>query len=200
MSQAPSAPEVTEKAFDEFHLYSLPLPTTLHDGETKQVEFVSAASVPAHTFYVYDASQPFTPGGSPIVDQGYGQTGVTTVANYLEFSTGDDGGLGAALPAGDVRVYQQDTDGSALLIGENSIDHTPKDEWVKLRLSYAFDLKVQRRTLAERVNKDRHEYDMVGCRDELGDVRDEKAIRSEWRFVKRPVDLVTHGLGGAGHI
>ncbi len=137
---AQSAPAVEQRNFNEYKLYEISRPVTVGANETKQVEFVSAASVPADTFYVYDASQPYYPGGSPIVDQTYGQTGITTVSNYLEFSTGDDGGLGAALPAGDVRVYQQDVDGSALLIGENSIDHTPKGENVQLFLGNAFDL------------------------------------------------------------
>jgi len=65
---------------------------------------------------------------------------VTDVQNWLEFSTGEDKGLGADLPAGRIRVYQEDTDGAALLIGENQIDHTPKGEDVKLYLGNAFDL------------------------------------------------------------
>ncbi|MEP7290536.1 MAG: DUF4139 domain-containing protein, partial [Chloroflexota bacterium] len=60
-------------------------------------------------------------------------------------STDEDGGVGAALPAGRVRVYQQDIDGSALLIGENTIDHTPKGEDVQLFLGNAFDLVGERR-------------------------------------------------------
>src|SRR5262249_4024544 len=62
------------------------------------------------------------------------------VQNWLEFSTGEDKGLGADLPAGRVRVYQEDADGAALLIGENTIDHTPKGEDVRLYLGNAFDL------------------------------------------------------------
>jgi len=72
-----------------------PSPTT----RPKQVEFVSGADVPAHTFFVYDASTPFYGYGSPITDQYYGQSGITDVQNWLEFSTGEDKGLGADLPA-----------------------------------------------------------------------------------------------------
>ena len=125
-------PSVEQRDFNEYKLYEIARPVTVGENETKQVEFVTAASVPAHTFFVYDGSQPYYGDGSPITDQYYGQTGITDVQNYLEFNTGDDGGLGAALPAGRVRVYQQDVDGSALLIGENSIDHTPKGEDVQL--------------------------------------------------------------------
>ncbi len=139
MRAGAAAPQVDQRDISEYKLYEITRPVTVGANETKQVEFVTGADVPAHTFFVYDASQPYY-GGSPVTDQYYGQTGVTDVGNYLEFSTGEDGGLGAALPAGRVRVYQQDTDGSALLIGENTIDHTPKGENVRLYLGNAFDL------------------------------------------------------------
>ncbi|MEL6272734.1 MAG: hypothetical protein AAFR22_23205, partial [Chloroflexota bacterium] len=64
--------------------------------------------------------------------------------NYLEFSTGEENGLGADLPAGRVRVYQEDVDGAALLIGENRIDHTPEGEDISIFLGNAFDLVGER--------------------------------------------------------
>ncbi len=137
---APAAPPVEQRNFSEYKLYQITRPVTVGANETKQVEFVTAANVAAHTFYVYDASQPYYAGGSPITDQYYGQTGITAVQNYLTFNTGEASGLGVPLPAGNIRVYQQDVDGSALLIGENSIDHTPKGEDVQLLLGSAFDL------------------------------------------------------------
>jgi hypothetical protein len=141
----PSAtPQVSQRNFSEYKLYEIARLVTVGSNETKQVEFVSGADIPATTFYVYDASQPYYFGGSPVIDQYYGQTGITNVQNYLEFSTDEDGGVGAALPAGRVRVYQQDIDGSALLIGENSIDHTPEGEDVQLFLGNAFDLVGER--------------------------------------------------------
>ncbi|MCC6804739.1 MAG: DUF4139 domain-containing protein [Anaerolineae bacterium] len=146
MAAAPA--QVEQRDISEYKLYEIQRPVTVGANETKQVEFVTAANVPAHTFFVYDSSQPYYVYGGPLIDQYYGQSGVTDVQNYLEFNTGDDGGLGAALPAGRVRVYQQDVDGAALLIGENSIDHTAKGEDVRLYLGNAFDL------VGERVQKD----------------------------------------------
>jgi len=140
VAEAAAPPAVQQRDFSEYKLYEISRPVTVGANETKQVEFVSAAHIKAQTFFVYDASQPYYPGGSPITDQYYGQNGVTTVANYLSFNTGEESGLGVPLPAGNIRVYQQDTDGSALLIGENSIDHTPKGEDVQLLLGNAFDL------------------------------------------------------------
>lgn len=144
MAAPTASPQVSQRNFSEYKLYEIARLVTVGSNETKQVEFVSGADIPATTYYVYDASQPYYYGGSPVIDQYYGQTGITNVQNYLEFSTDEDGGVGAALPAGRVRVYQQDIDGSALLIGENSIDHTPEGEDVSLFLGNAFDLVGER--------------------------------------------------------
>ncbi|MBZ0276054.1 MAG: DUF4139 domain-containing protein, partial [Anaerolineae bacterium] len=140
----PNEPQVQQRNFFEYQLYEINRPVTVADNETKQVEFVTAAGVPAHTFYVYDGSGPFYGYYSPITDPGYGLTGITDVQNWLEFSTGEENGLGADLPAGRIRVYQEDVDGSALLIGENQIDHTPKGEDVRIYLGNAFDLVGER--------------------------------------------------------
>jgi hypothetical protein len=140
---APTA-GATQREFFEYQLYEINRRVTVGNNETKQVEFVSGAGVPSNTFFVYDGSLPFYGYGSPIFDQAYGQTGITDVQNYLEFSTDEDGGLGADLPAGRVRVYQADVDGAALLIGENQIDHTPQGEDVTLYLGNAFDLVGER--------------------------------------------------------
>lgn len=134
------AANVEQRNFNEYKLYEIQRPVTVADNETKQVEFVSAADVPANTFFVYNGGSPFYGYYGPITDQYYGQTGLTDVQNWLEFSTGEENGLDAALPAGRIRVYQEDIDGSALLIGENTIDHTPKGEDVKIFLGNAFDL------------------------------------------------------------
>jgi hypothetical protein len=135
---------VEQREFFEYKLYEVQRAVTIGNNETKQVEFVSSTGVPANTFYVYDSSYPFYGYGSPVRDQYYGITSVTTVGSYLEFSTGEENGVNADLPAGRVRVYQQDTDGAALLIGENTIHHTPKGEDLQLYLGNAFDLVGER--------------------------------------------------------
>lgn len=141
---APAPAGVAQREFFEYQLYEVQRPVTVGSNETKQVEFVTGANVPAITYYVYSSSQPYYNYGYAITDQYYGQMGITDVQNYLEFTTGEENGLGADLPAGRVRVYQEDVDGAALLIGENYIDHTPEGEDVSLYLGNAFDLVGER--------------------------------------------------------
>ncbi|MEL6405246.1 MAG: hypothetical protein AAFR81_12825 [Chloroflexota bacterium] len=141
---AESEARVEQREFFEYQLYEIARNVTVGNNETKQVEFVNGASVPATTFFVYDASQRFFGYSGLYTDQFYGQTGITDVQNFLEFSTAEQGGLGADLPAGRIRVYQEDTDGAALLIGENRIDHTPEGESVQIYLGNAFDLVGER--------------------------------------------------------
>ncbi len=136
--------QVEQRDFSEYKLYEVARPVTVADNETKQVEFVSATGVSASTFFVYNGGSPFYGYYGPVTDQYYGQSGITDVQNWLEFSTGEESGLDAALPAGRVRVYQEDIDGAALLIGENQIDHTAKGETIELYLGNAFDLVGER--------------------------------------------------------
>ena len=135
----------TQREFFEYQLYELNRRVTLGNNETKQVEFVTGAGIPASTYFVYRGAYPFGGYYGPISDQYYGDYGITTVENWLEFTTDADGGLGADLPAGRVRVYQQDIDGAALLIGENRISHPPEGEDVRFYLGNAFDLVGERR-------------------------------------------------------
>lgn len=135
---------VEQREFAEYQLYEVARPVTIGNNETKQVEFVTGTNVAAETFFVYDSSQPFYRYGYALTDQYYGQTGITDVQIYLTFNTGAESGLDADLPAGRIRVYQEDIDGAALLIGENSIDHTPNGEEVEIYLGNAFDLVGER--------------------------------------------------------
>jgi hypothetical protein len=143
MAQTAEA-NVAQREFFEYQLYEISRSVSIGNNETKQVEFVTGANVPASTFFVYDGSYPFYGYGGFNSDQFYGQMGITDVQNFLEFSTDEDGGLGADMPAGRIRVYQEDADGAALLIGENYVDHTPEGEEVEIYLGNAFDLVGER--------------------------------------------------------
>lgn len=156
---AEMAPPVTEKAFDEFHLYSLANPTTLRDRETKQVEFVRAAGVKMERIYVYDGAQlgGWQVGTGYGADPGYGVESGKKVAVYREFKNSKDNGLGIALPKGRVRFYTQDAaDRSLQFVGENTLDHTPKDELVRLYTGDSFDLVGERKRTDFSVNQANH--------------------------------------------
>jgi hypothetical protein len=127
---------VTEKSFDEFHLYTLGNPATLRDKETKQVEFVRAAGVKAERVYVFEGTQQ------------YNRRGVATpgkVQVYREFKNSEANKLGIALPKGKVRFYSQDGDRQLEFVGENQIDHTPKDEVIRVLTGNSFDLVGEHR-------------------------------------------------------
>jgi hypothetical protein len=138
-----SETRLTEKTFAEYHSYELNRKTSLIDHATKQIELLDIAGIPVTRHYVVPRNE-------------------ARVAALLGFRNNDKTAkdLGIPLPKGPVRVFQKDGDGAFEFVGEDAIDHTPKDEWIKVRLNYAFDLKIQRKTLAERVNKDRRELDI----------------------------------------
>jgi hypothetical protein len=142
-----TAEAVAQREFFEYHLYQVPRPVTVRDQETKQIEFVRAPSVAAEKFFVYDGLQCqayawyCASSSYPQTDPSYGVASNPKVMVMVEFDTDD---VDADLPAGRVRVYQQDIDGAALLIGEDAIDHTPKGETVRLYVGDAFDIVGER--------------------------------------------------------
>jgi len=158
---AAGGPAVTERAFEEYHLYTLERPTTVLDREVKQVEFVRATNVPAERIYVYDGFK---------VDpryRGWDYYNIRTRPEYgtvsnpkvwvmLEFQNSEKSHLGMPLPRGKVKVYRRDVDGRNEFIGEDQIDHTPKDETVRLYTGNAFDLVGERRQTGFRLDESRH--------------------------------------------
>ena len=138
------APAVSEKAFDEFHLYSIARPTTLHDHETKQVEFVHAEKMYAPTIYVYDGAEGYRFYGLNY-NQGYGQSDNKKIIVQREFKNAETNQLGIALPAGKLRFYRRDDDGQLQFVGENTIDHTPRNETVRITTGNSFDLVGERK-------------------------------------------------------
>ena len=170
-------PAVTEKAFSEFHLYTISRPTTLRDHETKQVEFVRAQGVSAPRIYVYDGATPSY--GVFNFYRGAGEYGIPTnkkVWVLREFKNAEANHLGMPLPKGRLRFYQQDEDGQLEFIGENEIDHTPKDETVRVYVGNSFDLAGERR---------RTEYHV----DEPNDTLDEAFEIKLRNHKKEPVEI-----------
>jgi hypothetical protein len=157
------APVVREKSFDEFHLYSLARPATLHDQETKQVEFVRSTGIHALRLYVYDGAQVQQYGYYNLEqirqDQSYGTISNPKVWVMEEFKNADLNHLGLPLPKGKLRFYRRDTDGHLEFVGENLIDHTPKDETIRVFTGNAFDVVGERKRINIRVDSARNWMD-----------------------------------------
>jgi hypothetical protein len=144
---ADSAAGFEEKAFFEYHLYTLGRPATIPNNSTKQLElFGQATRVPAKKRLVYYGADFGGYYGGPMTDREFGPSSNTKVDVWLSFRNDKTSGMGMPLPAGRIRVSQQDkADGSLEFIGEDKIDHTPKDEDVRVKLGTAFDVVGERR-------------------------------------------------------
>ena len=141
-------PQVTEKTFEDYHLYSLPQPTTLRDRETKQVEFLRASGIQSKRLYIYDGM---------VIDRNFGSyQDLRQVQQYgtqsnphvwvmREFANSKANHLGVPLPQGRVRFYRRDQDGQMEFTGENQIEHTPENETVRVYTGNAFDIAGERR-------------------------------------------------------
>jgi hypothetical protein len=137
---AAPAPErdFRSEGFFEYHLYSLDGRTTIKDSQTKQLTLLSGADIPVDKRFIYNGAAGYfrSQYGTPISNQ--------KVGVYLDIKNAKDKGLGMPLPKGRVRVYKADTSGSQQLIGEDWIDHTPKDERVRIKMGEAFDVVGER--------------------------------------------------------
>ena len=137
-----------ERAFDEFHLYTLPRPVRVRNNEMKQVEFLRAPGVKGSRYYVYNPLVGFGYyGGGINTDPDYGITAERKVGVRIEISNSETNGLGVPLPKGRMRLYRTDVDGRREFTGENQLDHLPKNELLKLDMGSAFDLVGERKRM-----------------------------------------------------
>ncbi|PKM92910.1 MAG: hypothetical protein CVU80_00940, partial [Elusimicrobia bacterium HGW-Elusimicrobia-4] len=139
-------PQFEEKSFFEYHLYTLQRRTSVRDNETKQIEFVSGTNVPIRKLYIYDAAAQKFYGYNQWsrADRNYGVQSNKKVYVMLDFKNSKENNLGIPLPKGKMRVYKEDSDKSLEFIGEDFIEHTPKDENVRIYLGDAFDIVGER--------------------------------------------------------
>ena len=134
---APASEMAREEVFD-YHLYSLGRSTSIRDNQTKQVALLSATNVPVRKEYLLAGETWYYQ--SQASDQGSKQK----IAVYLEFENAG-GDLGKPLPKGVVRVYKKDSKGNAIFIGEDAVDHTAKNDKVRLKMGNAFDVSAIRK-------------------------------------------------------
>jgi hypothetical protein len=138
---APAPSSVTQEALFEYHLYTLNRPTTLADNQTKQVALLNAAAVPVKKELLLNGSDYYYRSSVGEIGQKM-KTGV-----FVEFVNRESAHLGQPLPKGVVRVYKRDRAGNAQFVGEDRIDHTPKNEKVRLHLGDAFDVTADKKQI-----------------------------------------------------
>lgn len=184
MAEAAAPP--AEEALAEYHLYTLPRATDVQNNQTKQVALLTAPGVPV-TRELVVRGQP-VPYGAETVDGWVKQP----VESRLSF-VNQDGGLGVPLPAGVVRVYAQDSRGSAQFVGEDRIDHTPKGETLHLKLGESFDVTARRKQTSFRKLSGTGAYDYAyeagyelqikSAKPELVEVKVLESIPADWRML-----------------
>lgn len=147
MAGSAPAPEFQEKSFFEYHLYTLNTPATIPDNSTKQLELIKkAVNVPVEKLLIYNGTEGYNyyPGSNNI-DRYFGQSSPKKIAVFLKLQNKEANGLGVPMPAGRIRVNQRDSDDSLEFIGEDVIDHTPRNEDILIKLGEAFDVVGERK-------------------------------------------------------
>lgn len=128
----------TEQGLLEYHLYTLPRTTTIAENQTKQVALLSAQQIPARKELVLNGAEYYYQGQYREIEK------KQKVQVFVTFENRDAAKLGIPLPKGVMRVYKKDLDGTAQFVGEDQIDHTPKNDTVRLKLGNAFDVTADR--------------------------------------------------------
>jgi hypothetical protein len=134
-----AAPQFKEDSFFEYHIYTLERPATVKDNQTKQISLVTADDIPVKKELLYY-------GANYYYYSRYGEAmSNQKIGVFIEIQNKKENNLGIPLPKGAVRVYKADKEGSLQFVGEDSIDHTPKDEKVRIKLGDAFDVVGSRK-------------------------------------------------------
>ncbi|MCD6081450.1 DUF4139 domain-containing protein [candidate division WOR-3 bacterium] len=164
-----AAPRFEERAFFEYHVYDLKATTTIKDNQEKQIMFVSPRDVTVNKVYTYEGGH--------------------NAKVKLEFQNSKQNGLGIPLPAGVVRIYREDVDGSLEFIGEDAINHTAKDEMVRLYLGDAFDIigerkLINRRKLDRNMREESWQIVLRNHKEEDVEVRVIERLYGDWEIIE----------------
>lgn len=183
-----AAAPMAQEAFSEYHLYTLDRKTTINNSQTKQVSMLAGTGVPVQKRYVVEGNHYYYRNrqhpGSPIKDQ---------VEVYYQFKNAEKGGLGIPMPAGVVRVYQEDSKGGVHFVGEDRINHTPKDETLNLKIGNAFDVVAERKQvdfekISDRVYEMAFEITLRNHKTVPVTVEVNEPISGNWRMISSSHD------------
>jgi len=183
--RAPEAAPVrmSQESFSDYHLYTLARKTTINNAETKQVSMLGATGFPVQKRYVVDG-QPYyyraPHPGAPIKSD---------VQVFYQFKNDEKTGLGMPMPGGTVRVYQSDSRGGLQFVGEDRIDHTPKDETLNLKIGNAFDVVCERKQkdfdkIADNVYEFEYEITLRNHKPTPVTVEINEPIGGSWRMLQ----------------
>lgn len=180
---AKATPQFQQENFSEYHLYTLGRRTSVEDKETKQISLLEGSGIPVdkrfvvngQNFYYHSVQGPGTPLKDPVMV-------------FYKFKNEAKGGLGIPLPAGNWRVYQQDSKGGLLFIGEDHVDHTPKDEFVNVKIGNAFDVVAERKQtdykkIADRVYEMEFAITLRNHKDTPINVEVNEPIGGDWEML-----------------
>lgn len=161
-----------EKSFFEYHMYTLPRKATVADKENKQISLFEPAKTSAKKIFLY----------KPDVNP-------NKVEVALKFTNSKEFGLGMPLPAGRFRLFKADDDGSKILLGEDRIDHTPKDENVSIKVGYAFDLSAEQKVMGKKrisSNVEDQEFEIIlkNHKDTDVTIEIEKKLHGYWEIIE----------------
>jgi hypothetical protein len=182
---APAVKAVTQESLFEYHLYTLGRPTTLADNQTKQVALLSATAVPTKKELLLQGSGHY-------YSDSVGNIGTKIkVAVFMEFANRENAHLGMPLPKGVVRVYKRDSAGNAQFVGEDRIEHTPKNEAVRLNLGNAFDVTAdkkqtdfRRREPGLRAYESAYEIVLRNAKTEAASVTVREPVPGDWTMLE----------------
>lgn len=188
MAVAAEAPRMAEESLLEYHLYTLDRPTTIAENQTKQVALLSAGSIPARKELLLRGADYYY-GGS------YGDLGQKLkVGVFVEFDNKESAKLGLPLPKGVIRVYKKDAAGNAQFVGEDRIDHTPKNETVRLKLGDSFDVTADKKQTdfkklpnpakGNSAFESAYEIVLKNARKEAVTVTMQEPIPADWKILK----------------
>jgi hypothetical protein len=181
-SKVASPAPFAEQAFFEYHLYSLQRPTTIKNQQTKQVSLLSADRIPVAKRYIFTGSPQY------FHSRYTGSIPKRKVGVFVELANKKNNNLGMPLPKGTLRVYKADGDGSLQFIGEDRIDHTPKDEMVKIKMGDAFDVVAERkqtdwRKIADNLYEAAFEISLRNHKDEPVTVSVIEPMMRDWEIL-----------------
>ena len=169
-----AAPQFEEKSFFEYHIYDLQRKTNVLDNETKQIALFESENVSINKKYLY-------------------QSGSNKVGVYVEFKNSSENNLGVPMPKGKVRVYKSDGE-SPQFIGEDMIDHTPKNEKLSLKIGEAFDITAEEkmtdsRKITNKINEQDYEITIKNRKEESISVNIEKYFGLNWKITSSNFDF-----------